>query len=222
MSATVEDGKIKIKYSIEVTQEDQTMMEEMKAVLEQMEGMATKMVKGKSEPLTEDQAFQQALDDAADASVAEAMEQVVDKGPAEEKAKFKDFLKEEAGEFGAMAALLRGGPMAGLAGLATSVPFIAAIAASPLLLQFFMKEAMKPGGPLDRRFRLIVEDVIFNQRSRDHNWAVQKGDKQLIIVSYPVGTGPGHVSNNLEKIRNNPGRVLEHGIDMKQEGMKRS
>jgi len=221
MSATVEDNKIKIKYSIEVTQEDQAFMEEMKATLEQMQGMATEKLSGKREPLTEDHAFQQALDDAVDESVTESMGQVVEKGPLEDKAKFKDFLKEEVGEFGVMAGMLRAGPGGALMGLATSIPFIAAIAASPLLMQFFMKEAMKPGGPLDRRFRLIVEDVIFNQRSRDHNWAVQKGDKQLIIVSYPVGTGPGHVSNNLEKIRNNPGRVLEYGMDMKAEGMKR-
>ena len=221
MSATVEDGKIKIKYSIEITREDEAMMEEMKALLEKMQGMAGETMIGEREPISEDQAFQQALDDAVDEAVSEAIDESV--GTEEEKKRdLKGFLAEEAGEFGLMAGLLRGGPAAGIMGLAKSIPFIAAIAAAPLLVQFLMKEMTKPGGELDRRFRLIVEEVYNNQRTREHNWAVQKGDKQLIIVSYPVGTGPGHVSNNLEKIRNNPGRVLEHGIDMKAEGMKRT
>ena len=220
MSATVEDGKIKIKYSIEITREDEAMMEEMKATLEQIQGMATETMVGKREPITEDQSFQQALDDVVDEAVKEAIDEAG--GTEEEKKRdLKGFLGEEAGEFGLVAGLMRGGPAAGIMGLAKSVPFIAAIASSPLLVQFLMKEMLKPGGELDRRFRLIVEEVYLNQRSREHNWAVQTGFKQLIIVSYPVGTGPGHVMNNMEKIRNNPGRVLSHGIDMKAEGMKR-
>lgn len=220
MSATVEDGKIKIKYSIEITQEDEAKMDEMKALLDRMEGVATETMVGEREPITEDQAFQQSLDDAIDEAVKETIDETG--GTEEEKKRdLKGFLAEEAGEFGLMAGLMRGGPAAGIMGLAKSVPLIAALAASPLLVQFLMKEMLKPGGELDRRFRLIVEEVSNNQRSREHNWAVQGGYKSLIIASYPVGTGPGHVSSNLEKVRNNPFRMLEYAMDMKAQGMKR-
>ena len=220
MSATVEDGKIKIKYSIEITREDETMMEEMKATLEKMQGTAAETMVGKREPISEDQAFQQSLDDAVDEIVKEAIDEA--SGTEEEKKRdLKGFLGEEAGEFGLVAGLMKGGPAAGIMGLAKSVPFIAAIASSPLLVQFLMKEMLKPGGELDRRFRLIVEEVFNNQRSREHNWAVQGGYKSLIIASYPVGTGPGHVSSNLEKVRNNPFLMLEYAMDMKAQVMKR-
>lgn len=230
MSAVVEDNKIKIKYSLEVAREDQQWVDDAKQTLEELQSFSANTLIGgatggviggaAAAAMTQEQVVQDAITQEIESSVQDAIEQATGQ-PSILSRLNKNILRDEARVAQQVSTIARVGVEAQVMSLAKSVPFIAAIVAAPKLMEFIINELIKPGGELDRRFRLIVEEVYLNQRSREHNWAVQKGDKQLIIASYPVGTGPGHVSNNLEKIRKNPGRVLDHGIDMKGEGLRR-
>jgi hypothetical protein len=96
-------------------------------------------------------------------------------------------------------------------GLGTkTIPFLGTILASAEFAQWLINEMIKPGGPFDRRFKLIVKDQVNLLRDPDHNWAVRIGERQLIISTQPGHRGFGGTTNNLEKIRNDPVRFFEY------------
>ena len=102
-------------------------------------------------------------------------------------------------------AQLLGGPnMAGKLGFAAKIATKAFLPLAILttvveVANSFLQEALKPGGPLDRRFKRIIGDEIAATADLEFKEEVNQGFKVIRISTQPGLRGEAGVTSNLQK-----------------------
>ncbi len=142
-----------------------------------------------------------------------------------------DSIPEMAGKFGPkdvpLALKATGGQ--GLTSVASKFAGGAAALAGPLAIAFIVPqmipiiidELTRPGGIMDKRFRIEAEKEFFNGMDRQTRQNTRIGDRQVIIQQIQgFRASEGSLSTNtLDIITQNSGRVLDIGLFDKAAGL---
>jgi len=63
---------------------------------------------------------------------------------------------------------------------------------------FFLQEALKPGGPLDRRFRRRAQDEVANTLELEKKAEINQGFKVVRVSSQPLIRGEAGTTSSLQ------------------------
>jgi len=86
-------------------------------------------------------------------------------------------------------------PIGMVTGLMGKIPILGAILSAQQIVQFIILELMKPGGPLDVRFRQVVKTMQDKFRDLAIQQAIASGFQQLIITTRAGTTNPRNSFN---------------------------
>ena len=98
-----------------------------------------------------------------------------------------------------MAGLAQGAVPARLLGMASKAFLPLAIITSAVQVgMFFLQEALKPGGPLDRRFRRRAQDEVANTLELEKKAEINQGFKVVRVSSQPLIRGEAGTTSSLQ------------------------